>query len=133
MADWVGIFSRSINTDPFLLFFGTFYLVLGLSILLAKPQWREFMNLFIKNDSLPLVLGFLSLPTSLFVIFFYDDWSTLASTVLMVLGYVGLIKALVLLLRPGWVQAWVSKDFVHKMLWLDGVSGIILGLAMLVL
>jgi hypothetical protein len=133
MTDFIATASTFINTDPFLLFFGSFYLVLGLSILLAKPQWRDFMDLFIKNESLSLVLGFLSLPTSLFIIVFYNDWSSLASTVLMVLGYVGLIKALVLLLRPGWVQAWVSKDFVHKMLWLDGVSGIILGLAMLVL
>jgi hypothetical protein len=122
-----------VNTDPFLLFFGTFYLVLGMSILLATRQWKEFIALFIKNESLPLVFGVLTLPISLFVVFFYNNWTDLAPIILMVLGYIGLLKALVLLLRPTWVQAWVSRDFVNRWLWLDGVSGIILGASMLLL
>lgn len=122
-----------INADPFLLFFGTFYLVLGFSILLAMPQWKEFISVFVNNESLPLVFGVLTLPISLFVIVFYNNWTDLAPIILMVLGYMGLFKALVLLLRPKWVQSWVSNEFVGKWLWLDGVSGIILGASMLLL
>jgi hypothetical protein len=122
-----------VNADPFLLFFGTFYLVLGFSILLAMPQWREFIALFVRNQSLPLVFGVLSLPISLFVVVFYNNWTGLAPIILMTLGYVGLVKALLLLLRPAWVQAWVSNEFVNKWLWLDGISGIVLGASMLLL
>jgi len=122
-----------INNDPFLLFFGSFYLVIGLSVFLANKHWKEFISLFVKHDSLSLVLGILTLPISLFIIAFYNNWDTLASTVLMLLGYVGLLKALILLLRPGWVQKFLERDFAQRNMWLDGVSGIILGGAMLLL
>ena len=133
MEDVATKLASFINTDPFLLFFGTFYLVLGLSILMAKAQWLDFITIFTKNESLPLVFGILSLPISLFVVVFYNNWSDLAPIILMVLGYIGLAKALILLIRPGWIQQWVAQGFVHKWLWLDGASGIILGAAMLLL
>ncbi len=122
-----------INTDPFLLFFGSFYLVLGLSIFLAEKQWKDFIALFIENDALSLVMGVLILPIALFIIVFYDNWDGLAPTILMVMGYIGLVKALILLLRPGWIQHFLDKGFLNKYLWIDGVSGVILGLAILVL
>lgn len=122
-----------INTDPFLLFFGSFYLVLGLSMFFASKHWQEFVKLFIEHESLSLVLGILSLPISLFIVVFYDNWETLGSTILMVLGFIGLLKSLVMLLRPAWVQGFLGKGYIQKYLWLDGLSGIILGVAMLVL
>lgn len=122
-----------INTDPFLLFFGCFYIVLGLSAWLAKSSWQDFIDLFVENDALSLVMGVLTLPISLFIIFFYNDWETLGSIVLMATGYIGVVKALVLLMRPGWMRSVLSKDFVRKWLWLDGLSGVALGVALLVL
>lgn len=122
-----------LNTDPFLLFFGGFFLVLGLSCFFAKKAWEDFIALFVDNDALSLMFGILVLPVSLFIIVFYDNWSTLSSTVLMVIGYLGFLKALVLLLRPRMIQGLLKKEFVQKWLWLDGLSGIVLGLALLVL
>ncbi len=122
-----------INTDPFLLFFGSFYLVLGLSLFFATKPWKDFAILFIEHDSLNLVMGVLILPISLSIIVFYDNWETLASTILMVIGYLSFLKALVLLLRPSLMQGILKKDFVQKWIWLDGLSGIVLGAAMLVL
>lgn len=122
-----------VNTDPFLLFFGGFYLVLGLSCFLARQAWQDFMALFVNNDALSLVMGILILPISLSIITFYNNWETLASTVLMVIGWLALVKALVLLMRPGLIQGFVKKEFVRKWLWLDGISGILLGAAMLFL
>jgi hypothetical protein len=122
-----------INSDPFLLFFGTFYIILGVSILIAPKQWQEFIKLFIEYDSLSLVIGILSLPISLFIVVFYDNWVGLAPTVLMVLGYIGLLKSLLLLLRPSLAQGFLNKGFIQKYLWLDGVSGVVLGAAMLLL
>ena len=126
-----------INTDPFLLFFGSFYAVLGLSIFISSKYWQEFIALFVENDALSLVLGVLSLPISLFVVVFYNNWDTLASIILMVLGYISLFKALTLLLRPRWIQnflkAGLKKGYIQKYLWLDGLSGVILGAALLVL
>ena len=126
-----------INTDPFLLFFGSFYAVLGLSIFLSAKHWHEFIALFVENDALSLVLGVLSLPISLFVVVFYNNWESLASIILMVLGYVSLVKALALLLRPAWIQNFLKiglqKGYIQQYLWLDGLSGVALGGAMLVL
>lgn len=126
-----------VNTDPFLIFFGSFYAVLGLSIFLATKHWHEFIALFVENDALSLVLGVLSLPISLFIVVFYNNWDSLASIILMVLGYVSLAKALILLLRPAWIQnflkAGLHKGYVQQYLWLDGLSGVVLGLAMLIL
>ena len=127
------IIAEYINTDPFLLFFGSFYLVLGLSCFFARKPWEEFTALFIDNDALSLVAGILILPVSLAIIAFYNNWETLASTVLMVIGYLAFLKALVLLMRPNLIQAFVQKEFVQKWIWLDGVSGVALGLALLLL
>lgn len=122
-----------INTDPFLLFFGAFYTILGVSILTSSKHWQEFIKLFIEYDSLSLVIGILTLPISLFIVVFYDNWGSLASTVLMILGFIGLAKSLLLLLRPSIIQGFLSKGFIQRYLWLDGLSGVILGAAMLLL
>ena len=122
-----------VNTDPFLLFFGTFYIVLGLSCVFAQQQWEEFIALFVKHDSLSLFLGVIVLPISLFIVFFYNNWDTIGATVLMVLGYMGLVKAVLLLMRPRIFQNLLNKEFVQQRLWLDAVSGLVLGGIMLFL
>ncbi len=122
-----------ITDDQFLLFFGAFYLVLGVSCFFAKNTWEEFIALFVDNDALSLVMGILILPIALFIIFFYDNWESLGSIVLMVIGYLALLKSLVLLMKPSLIQGLLRKEFVKKWLWLDGLSGIALGLALLVL
>ncbi|HBR68982.1 MAG TPA: hypothetical protein DEA55_06375 [Rhodospirillaceae bacterium] len=123
----------SVNTDPFLVFFGAFYLVLGLSCFFTKRVWEDFIALFVDNDVLSLVMGIMILPIALFIIVFYNNWDSLASIVLMVIGYLALLKALVLLMWPNVIQGLLRKEFVKKWLWLDGISGIILGMALLVL
>ena len=122
-----------INTDPFLLFFGAFYLVLGFSFFFANKAWEDFLTLFADHDALSLVMGILLLPISLFIIVFYDNWDSVAAIVLMVMGYLALLKSLVLLLLPGVMQKFIRKEFVRKWLWLDGVSGLLLGAALLLL
>jgi len=134
MTDLINTITGHINTqDPFLLFFGSFYLVLGFSCFFARNAWREFAALFVNNDALSLIMGILILPISLSVIAFYWNWETIGSTILMVVGILAFIKALVLLMRPSFIQGFVKKEFVRKWLWLDGVSGIVLGLSMLIL
>lgn len=134
MSDLVDTITNAVNTeDPFLLFFGGFYLVLGLSCFFARQAWQEFAALFVDNDALSLVMGILVLPVSLSIIAFYNNWETIASTVLMVVGWLALAKAIALLMRPSLIQGFVKKEFVRKWLWLDGVSGILLGLSMLIL
>ncbi len=122
-----------VNTDPFLVFFGSFYMVIGLSMFFAKKPWEEFMELFAEKEAISLILGVLILPISLFIVVFYNDWTSLASIILMVTGYLGFVKAVILLLKPSIVQATVKRKFVQKWLWLDGISGILLGGAMLLL
>ncbi len=122
-----------VNHDDFLLFFGSFYIILGLSIFLAGKAWQEFINLFIKHDSISLVLGVFTLPIGLFIVVFYNNWDSLASTILMIMGYISIIKSLLLFLTPGCLQGFLARGYIQKYLWLDGLSGILLGLAMLIL
>ena len=122
-----------VNSEPFLLFFGSFYIVLGLSAFLSPKSWEDFIDLFIENDALSLMIGILVLPISLSIIFFFNDWDTLSSTIVMVIGYLLFLKALALLLCPSLLQFILKKNFVRKWLWLDGLSGIIIGIAILVL
>lgn len=133
MNEFVNIVSDHVASDPFLQFFGCFFIVLGASAWLSPKSWEDFIDLFIENDALSLIMGILTLPIALFIIFFYNDWSTLGSTVLMVIGYISLLKALALLVRPAIFQTVLKKDFVRKWLWLDGISGVLLGLALLLL
>ncbi len=122
-----------VNSEPFLLFFGSFYIVLGLSAFLSPKSWEDFIDLFIENDALSLMIGILVLPISLSIIFFFNDWDTLSSTIVMVIGYLLFLKALALLLCPSLLQFILKKNFVRKWLWLDGLSGIIIGIAILIL
>ncbi|MCB1531396.1 MAG: hypothetical protein KDJ35_00865 [Alphaproteobacteria bacterium] len=122
-----------VNTDPFLLFFGGFFMVLGFSAFLAKEGWLESIKLFQDSSALSLMMGVLMLPVSLWIVVFYDDWSSISSTVLMVIGYFGLVKSVVFLVFPKVVQRFFKVEFVQKWLWLDGVSGIVLGAALLFL
>lgn len=122
-----------INTDPFLLFFGAFYTIIGLSMFFAGKAWQDFIKLFIEHESISLILGIMTLPIALFIVFFYNDWNSLASTVLMVMGYISLAKAGILLLRPSFLQGFVKKGYLKKYLWVDGLSGILLGVGMLAL
>ena len=130
MIDFI---TTHVNTDPFLLFFGTFYIVLGLSCVFAKSHWEDFIELFVKYDAVSLFFGILVLPISLFIIFFYNNWESVGSIILMVLGYMGFVKAVSLLLWPKVLQGLMNKEFVKKWLWLDAISGVALGSAMLVL
>lgn len=124
----------ALNTgDHFLLFFGSFYIILGFSAFFAQKSWEDFTELFIENDALSLVMGILILPLSLFIMVIYNDWSSLASTILMVTGYIMFAKAAAMLLRPRLIQDLLKKQFVRKWIWLDGLSGIVLGLSMLTL
>ena len=122
-----------INTDPFLLFFGTFYTIIGLSMFFASHAWQDFIKLFVEHEAISLIFGIMTLPIALFIVFFYNDWSSLASTVLMIMGYISLVKAGVLLLRPSFLQGFLQKGYLKKYLWVDGMSGVVLGVAMLAL
>jgi len=140
--DFLNNFDGSfVNTDPFLLFFGAFYTILGLSILTSKKEWLDFIDLFINNRSMSIVLGVFTLPIALFIVVFYNNWDTpgstilmiTGSTILMITGYLGLIKSLLLFLCPAHLQNFLNKGFIQKYLWVDGVSGILLGVGMLIL
>jgi hypothetical protein len=127
MFDFVNV----VNTDPFLLFFGGFYIVLGVSAFLAKDAWREVFRLFQENAALNLMMGVVLMPIALSIIVFYNNWDTLSSVVLMVLGCLTLIMAVLMLLCPKVVQSFLRRDFVQKWLWLDGLSGVVLGVTLL--
>ena len=133
MTELINTISSHINQDPFLLFFAGIYMTLGFSCFFARRAWEEFLALFVDNDALSLVMGILILPISLSIIAFYNNWETLGSTILMVAGWLAFLKAVTLLMRPSLIQNFVKKEFVQKWIWLDGVSGIALGAALLLL
>lgn len=134
MNEFINTITSQLNVDdPFLLFFGSFYLTLGFSCFFARKAWQEFAELFVDNDALSLVMGILILPISLSIMAFYQNWETIGSTILMVVGILAFLKAVALLMHPSFIQGFVRKEFVRKWLWLDGLSGIILGLSMLLL
>jgi hypothetical protein len=121
-----------INVDPFLVFFGSFYLVIGLSVFFATKAWTDFLKLFAENDAVSLILGVITLPISLFIVVFYNNWNGIGPSLLMVLGCIGLLKALALLLKPSLLQNIVRKK-VAKPMWLCGVLTIAIGVALLIL
>ena len=122
-----------INQDPFLLFFGSFYIGLGLSIILSADIWREFIKLYTDNDSISLVMGIMTLPISLFIIVFFNSWDGNAASLLMIIGYIGFLKALALMLRPSLMQKVAECECYTKHLWSFGVLGVAIGGALLIL
>lgn len=122
-----------VNTDPFLLFFGSFFVILGFSVFFAKQAWEDFLDIFSKYSAVPLIIGFMALPVSLFIIFFFNNWETLASTVLMAIGYLVFVKSVVFMVFPEFVQGLVKKEALIKPFWLRGVIAVALGASLLIL
>lgn len=123
-----------VNTDPFLVFFGSFYLVLGLSVFFANKAWSDFIKLYAQNDAVSLISGIITLPIALFIVVFYEGWDTgIAAKILVVIGYLALLKALVLLLKPDWIRKLVQNDKMIKPLWLRGLIAAGVGVALIVL
>lgn len=122
-----------VNIDPFLVFFGSFYIVLGLSLFCTPKAWRDFIKLFQENDAVSLILGIIMLPISLFIIVFYNDWEGTASKILMLIGYLGLFKSLFLLMWPAQMQRIAKNEKLLGPLWLYGILAIGIGGALIVL
>ena len=123
-----------INTDPYLLFGGCFFLVMGLSIFFAGPAWQEYMSLLSKSKALLLIGGVVNLPIGLFILMFYNKWDGIAEVILMVVGILALIKSLALLAKPDMVQKLLSdKKLSLKPFWIHGVISLVVGIALIVL
>jgi hypothetical protein len=122
-----------VNTDPFLVFFGSFYLVMGLSVFFARKPWEEFMGLFAQNDAVSLIMGIITLPISLFIVVFYNDWVGAGSKILMVIGYLGILKALLFLLNPAKAQALLEKCRTFVPFWAHGLLAMLIGVALITL
>ncbi len=123
-----------INTDPFLLFFGCFFLVMGISIFSSARAWQEYLTLLSKSKALLLVGGVMNLPIGLFIVTFYNNWNGLAETVLMAIGIMALIKAIVLLTKPDFMQKLLVHDkLTIKPFWVNGAISVVVGLILLLL
>ena len=80
---------------------GMVLMVLGVSILLKKHNWDKFLEKH--NDEVSLLpLGCISLVFGSFVVMYYDFsmWSNSKELIVLVLGYLGLVKAFLLLFVP---------------------------------
>lgn len=122
------------NSDPFLIFFGLFYIIIGLSNLIIPKAWDDFIAVFGKNETtISVATGLLMLPLGLFIVVFYNNWTGFASALLMVIGYIILIKACMLLSVPGLVQKMAEKKIMVPPVWLRGVFALAIGLALLLL
>lgn len=123
-----------INTDPFLLFFGTFFLVMGLSIFFAADAWKEYTKMLGENKALLLIGGVINLPVGLFIVMFYNSWDGLASSLLMIVGIISLLKAIALLTKPEQIQKLLRDGkLTLKPFWLQGLPALVIGAGLLVL
>lgn len=124
----------SVNNDPFLLFFGGFFLVMGVSIFFSKEAWEEYLDMLSKSKALLLIGGVINLPIGLFIVTFYNNWNGLAETVLMAVGILALVKSVILLTKPDYMQKLLATDkLTIKPFWMNGVAASVVGAILLVL
>lgn len=110
---------------------GLYLVIVGLAYILNRNFFQEMIRDFDKNTAVYLLGSIIALLFGLFIVVSHNVWEWSWRVVITVIGYLGLIKGVLLLNFPnGWKK--VSKLFVHKEmnLYFGGIS-IVLGIFLL--
>jgi hypothetical protein len=89
--------------------FGLYFLIVGATLLFRRSFFRSVVNLFVEEPALRFMMGALMLFGGLFMVISHQDWSDFNTSVISLLGWLVVIKALFYLnLSNATVKRWVA-------------------------
>jgi hypothetical protein len=104
---------------------GPFALVGGLMILLNKPMVDKVMKSMDKEPLGVLIAGYASLVISLAIVLKHNLWVSPAEIIISLVGWIGLVKGVLLMLATDHVVAF-SKTVTDKLM-IGGVLWVLIG------
>jgi len=111
--------------------FGVMYVVVGLGMLVNRAYYRQLVGKFASNNMLAFYGGAAALVTGMFMILFHNTWTGGWEVIITLVGWLALIKGVLLLLAPkamlGLTSMFTKNDNIF-VLW--SVCALILGLVL---
>lgn len=81
--------------------FGLMYLAVGIGFLLNEGYLKKLLTGFCDNISLMFIVGIITLALGFIMVTFHNRWHCHWGIIITIIGWLGLIKGLVLLVLPG--------------------------------
>jgi len=92
---------------------GVVYVVVGLGIFLEKKHYQAVVNDFIKSPGLMYYDGVLVLLFGFLITSFHNFWGQNWQVIITVIGWLSLVKGVVMLVMPGYTIAMAKKWSKH--------------------
>ena len=106
------------------------YIAVGIGILVNPGFYKKLFEDFTENPSVLYLGGITALVVGYLILAFHNTWTMHVSVIITIVGWIALIKGLVILIRPNIIIA-LAKAMVQKesTLKIEAIAVIILGLA----
>ncbi|MBU1992507.1 MAG: hypothetical protein ABH856_02325 [Patescibacteria group bacterium] len=107
---------------------GVVYIVVGLGMLINKDGYKDMMGDIYKNSLMLYMGGVMALVVGLLLVMYHNLWVSSWEVIITILGWLALLKGLLLLLAPKAMKGMVG--FWEKNIQFGGVIVLILGLVL---
>lgn len=112
--------------------FGVIYTVIGLGILINGDHYRKVVDNFLKNPALTYLGGLIALLAGFLLVTYHNIWDGSWRVIISVIGWMALVKGVLLLICPGILMNLSKGLFKGKKATLIGgfialVIGLVLG------
>jgi len=106
------------------------YIAVGIGIFINPGFYKKLFEDFIENAAVLYLGGITALVVGYLILAFHNTWTMDLSVIITIVGWLALIKGIVILIRPN-IMIKLSKAMVQKenILKIEAIAVIILGLA----
>ncbi|MBC8470381.1 MAG: hypothetical protein H8D56_13000 [Planctomycetes bacterium] len=106
------------------------YIAVGIGIFINPGFYKKLFEDFIENAAVMYLGGVMALTIGYLILVFHNTWTKDLSVIITIVGWLALIKGILILIRPKIVIA-LSRAMVQKegILKIEAIAVIILGLA----
>lgn len=104
------------------------YIVIGIGVLVDQNYYRKLISDMQNNTSIIYLGGILALVIGFFLVTYHNIWEASWVVIVTVIGWIALIKGVVLLIFPSFMmRLMASIAKMKKFLVIEGISAVILG------
>lgn len=108
-----------------------FYIIFGISILFNKSFYHKFYTEVFKNPVIFAASGVVALFVGIFLVLFHNFWIYSWETIITLIGWLALVKGLLILLLPEQIMGMANAGFKQSgALTAVGIFALILGLVL---
>lgn len=109
---------------------GVVYIALGLGMLFNSTYYKKAMKEMMSNASFIMLAGMLSLVLGVVIVLAHNVWESSWVVIITILGWLALVKGVLLLVFPKGVSMFDSVFNSKSMITIVGVGALIFGLVL---